>query len=90
MWIALLKLIHLDVFDMTEGIKKESNDVKLKSFLGENVADCCTKISEIANCLKATETFGPELLCSIACVFQQSSEHHFQDWAMKKNHEVLK
>ena len=52
--------------------------LKLKSYLGENVTDCCAAILVDADFLESAGDFKPEHLGYINCIFEDTSDSRFR------------
>ena len=74
---------HADV-SMAEFMKS----LKLKSYPGENVTDCCAAILVDAERLESAGDFKPEQLGYITCIFEDTSDYRFRLWAIHKYKEV--
>ena len=59
------------------------NSLQLKSFSGENVADCCVAIFVDADCLESARYFKPEHLGYITRIFEDISDSRFRLWAIQ-------
>ena len=62
--------------------------LKLKSYPGENVTDCCAAILVDSERLESDGAFKPEHLGYITCIFEDTSDSRFRMWAIKKYTEV--
>ena len=56
------------------------NSLKLKSYPGENVADCCAEILVDAECLGSSGAFKPEDLGYITRIFDDTSDSRLYLW----------
>ena len=80
-FMTLMHLVVSDGCDAIEKCKKELKDIKLKDFNGESVENCCDKTLPLCEQLEGAEAFEPDLLCTIARIFEDCSEQRFCDWA---------
>ena len=62
--------------------------LKLKSYPGENVTDCCAEILIDAERLESMGAFKPEHLGYIICIFEDTSDSRFCLWGIQKYKEV--
>ena len=62
--------------------------LKLKSYPGENVTDCCAAILVDAERLESAGAFNPEHLGYIIRIFEDTSDSRFRLWAIQKYKEV--
>ena len=62
--------------------------LKLKSYPGENVTDCCAAILVDAECLESSGAFKPEHLGYITCIFEDTSDSILLLWDIQKYKEV--
>ena len=67
-----------------EQTKEALKAIKLTDFPGENVQQCCTKILELSERLDSAGAFEANLICKIVRIFEQTSDKHFELWAMSK------
>ena len=64
--------------------------LKLKSYSGENVTDCCAAILVDSERLECAGAFKPEHLGYITRIFEDTSDSIFRLWAIQKYKEVTK
>ena len=62
--------------------------LKLKSYPGENIADCCVEILVDAERLGSDRAFKPEHLGYITRIFEDTSDSRFRLWVIQKYKEV--
>ena len=62
--------------------------LKLKSYPGENVTDCCAEILLDAERLESAGAFKSEHLGYITCIFEDTSDSIFRLWGIQKYKEV--
>ena len=62
--------------------------LKLKSYPGENVTDCCAAILVDAERLESAGAFMPEHLGYITRIFEDTSDSRFCLWVIQKYKEV--
>ena len=62
--------------------------LKLKSYPGENVTDCCAAILVDAERLESAGAFKPENLGYITRIFEDTSDSRFRLWTIQKYKEV--
>ena len=66
--------IYLYYYDALEDTITHKNSLKLKSYPGENVTDCCDEILVYAECLESAGDFKPEQLGYITHIFEDNSD----------------
>ena len=89
-FVGALLVIQSDSYEALETCKETLKKLSLMDYPGENVADCCTDIKKYAERLDSAGAFEPELLCSIAKIFESTSEKRFELWAMQRYDECAK
>ena len=62
--------------------------LKLKSYPGENVTDCCAEILVDAERLESAGAFTPEHLGYITHIFEDTSDSRFRLWDIQNYKEV--
>ena len=62
--------------------------LKLKSYPGQNVTDCCAAILVDAERLQSARAFKPEHLGYITRIFEDTSDSRFRLWDIQKYKEV--
>ena len=65
------------------------NSIKLKSYPGENVTDCCAAILVDDERLESDGAFEPEHLGYITHIFEDTSDSRLRLWAIQKYKEVM-
>ena len=65
-----------------------TKSLKLKSYPGENVTDCCAVILVDADRLESSGDFKPEHLGYITRIFEDTSNSRFCLWDIQKYKEV--
>ena len=63
-----------DSYDALEETLNHMKSLKLKSYPGENITDCCAAILVDAERLESARTFKPEQLGYITRIFEDTSE----------------
>ena len=64
--------------------------LKLKSYPGENITDCCAAIFVDAERLESAEALKPEHLGYINHIFEDISDSRFRIWKIHNYKEVTK
>ena len=64
------------------------NNLKLKSYLGENFTDSCAAILVDAECLESNRAFNTEHLGYITHIFENTSDSRFLLWVIQKYKET--
>ena len=67
-----------DSYDALEQNLNHMKSLKLKSYPGENVIDCCAAILVDAERLESSGSFNPEHLGYITCVFEDNYDSRFR------------
>ena len=62
--------------------------LKIKSYPGGNVTDCCAEILLDSECLDSARAFKPEHLGYITRIFEDTSDSRFRLWGIHKYKEV--
>ena len=83
-FMAILSVCYSDSYDALEQTKTNLKLIKLKDYPGENVEECVTVISQLAERLDSAGAFEPQLLCSIMKIFEHAKDERFRLWAMSK------
>ena len=60
------------------------NGLKLKSYPGQNNADCCTVILVYSDCHESDGAIKPEKPGYITCIFENTFDPQFHLWAITK------
>ena len=87
-FFATMTIFLSDSYDALEETLNHMNSLKLKSYPGENVKDCCAAILVDAERLESAGAFKPEHLVYITRIFEDTSESRFRVWAIQKYKEV--
>ena len=87
-FVATMTTFLSDSYDALEETITHIKSLKLKSYPGENVTDCCTEILVDAERLESAGAFKPEHLGCITRIFDDNSESIFRLWAIHKYKEV--
>ena len=77
-----------DSYDALEETLNHIKSLKLKSYPGENVMDCCAAILVDAERLGSAEVFNPDNLGYITHIFEDTSDSRFRLWDIHKFKEV--
>ena len=73
-FVATMTTFLSDSYDALEETLNQMNSLKLKSYPGENVKDCCAAILVDSECLESAGAFKPEHLGYITHIFEDTSE----------------
>ena len=73
-----------DSYDSLEETLNHMKSLKMKSYPGENVTDCCAAILVDAEHLESAGAFKPEHLGYITCIFEDTSVSRFRLWDIQK------
>ena len=77
-FIATVTTFISNSYDDLEDTLTHTNSLKLKSYPGENITDCCTLILEDAERLGSAVAFKPEHLGYITRIFEDTSDSIFR------------
>ena len=77
-----------DSYDALEETLNHMKSLKLKSYPGENVMDCCAAILVDAERLESARVFNPDHLGYITHIFEDTSDSRFRLWDIHKFKEV--
>ena len=77
-----------DLCDALEETITHMNSLKLKSYPGENVTDCCAAILVDAERLDSAVAFKSKHLGYVTRIFEDTSDSRFSLWAIQKYKEV--
>ena len=80
---TMIKFIS-DSHDALEETLNHMKIIKLKSYPGENVTDCCAAILVDAERLESAGAFNPEHIGYIICIFEDTSDSRFRLWYIQK------
>ena len=86
--VATMTTFLSDSYDALEGTLTHIKSLKLKSYPGENVTDCCAEILVYAERLESAGDFNPEHLGYINRIFEDTSDSRFRLWPIQKYKEV--
>lgn len=78
---ALMRVIHSDSYEALENTKRTLENIKLKSYAGENVRKCNEDIARLSEQLVSGGHFNNELLCKIAQIYEGAADTKFSQWA---------
>ena len=73
-----------DSYDALVETLTHMKSLKIKSYPGENVTDCCTEILVDAERLESSGDFNPEHLGYITCIFEDNSDSRSRLWDIQK------
>ena len=83
-FVATMTTFLYDSYDALEDTPNHMKSLKLKSYPGENVTDCCAEILVDAERLESAKAFKPEHLGYITHIFEDNSESRFRLWYIQK------
>ena len=87
-FVATMTTFLSDSYDALEETLNHMKSLKLKSYPGKNVTDCCAAILVDAECLDSAGAFKPEQLGYITRIFEDTSDSRFRLWDIHKYKEV--
>ena len=87
-FVAIMTTFLSNSYDALEETLNHMKSLKLKSYPGDNVTDCCAEILVDAERLESAGAFKPEQLGYITCIFEDTSDSRFRLWAIQKYKEV--
>ena len=87
-FVATMTTFLSDSYDALEETLTHMKSLKLKSYPGENVTDCCAAILVDAERLESAGAFKPEHLGYITRIFEDTSDSRFRLWDIQKYKEV--
>ena len=87
-YVAIMTTFISDSYDALEETLNHMKSLKLKSYPGENVADCCAAILVDAERLESAGALMPEHLGYIIRIFEDTSDSRFRLWAIQKYKQV--
>ena len=73
-----------DHYDALEETLTHMKRLKLKSYPGENITDCCAAILVDAESLESSGSFKPDHLEYITRIFEDTSNSRFRLWDIQK------
>ena len=86
--VATTNAFISDSYDALEETLTHMKSLKLKSYPGENITDCCTAILVDDERLDSSGAFKPEHLGYITRIFEDTSDSRFRLWDIQKYKEV--
>ena len=87
-FVATMTTFLSDSYDALEETLNHMKSLKLKSYPGENVTDCCAVILVDAESLESAGSFKTENLGYITRIFEDISDSIFRLWDIQKYKEV--
>ena len=87
-FVATMATFISDSYDALEETLNHMNSLKLKSYPGENITDCCAAIFVDAERLDSAEALKPEHLGYIIRIFEYTYDSRFRLWGIHKYKEV--
>ena len=87
-FVATMNKFLSGSYDSLEETLTHTKILKLKSYPGENVKDCCEAILVDAERLESAGAFKPEHLGYITCIFEDTSDSIFRMQDIQKYKEV--
>ena len=87
-FVAIMTTFFSASYDALEETLNNIKSLKLKSYPGENVTDCCAEILVDNELLESAWAFKPEQLGYITSIFEDTSDSRFRLWAIQKYKEV--
>ena len=87
-YVAIMTKFISDSYDALEETINHMKSLKLKSYPGENVTDCCASILVDAERLESAGAFKLEHLGYIIHIFEDTSDYRFFIWDIQKYKEV--
>ena len=88
LFVATMTIFLYDCYDALEDTLTQMEILKLKSYSGENVTDCCAEILVDAERFDSAGDFKPDNLGYITRIFEDNSDSRFCLWDIKKYKEV--
>ena len=83
-FVATMTTFLSDSCDSLEETLNNIKSLKLKSYPGENVTDCCAAILVDNELLESAWAFKPDHIGYITCIFEDTSDSRFCLWAIQK------
>ena len=87
-YVAIMITFLSDSYDALEENLNHMKSLKLKSYPGENVTDCCAEILVDAERLESAGDFKHEHLWYTTLIFEDTSDSRFHLWDIHKHKEV--
>ena len=88
-FFATMTTFLSDSYDPLEENMNHIKSLKLKSYPGENVTDCCAEILVDAERLESARALNPEHPGYINHIFEDTSDSRFRLWEIQKHKEVM-
>ena len=88
-FVATMTTFLSDYYDALEETLNHMKSLKLKSYPGENVTDCCAAILVDAESLDSARALKPEHLGYITCIFEDTYDSIFRLWEIQRYKELL-
>ena len=88
-YVATMNNVLSDSYDSLVYTLNHMKSIKLKDYMGGNVADCCYAILIDIERLDSARAFNPKHLGYIICTFEDTSYSRFHIWATQKYKEVM-
>ena len=79
-FVTTMTTLISNYYDYLEDNIIHMKSIKLKSYLGDNVKDCCAAILVDYERLESDGAFKPEHLGYITHIFEDTSESRFRLW----------
>ena len=79
-----------DSYDALEETINHMKSLKLKSYQGENVIDCCSEILVYAERLERAGALKPEHIGYITCIFENTCDSRVRLWDIQQYKDVTK
>ena len=83
-YVAIMTTFLSDSYDALEETLNHMKSLKLNSYPGENVTDCCAAILVDSERLESSGAFKSEHLGYITRIFEDTSDSRFRLWAIQK------
>ena len=87
-FVATMTIFLSDSYYALEETLNHMKILKLESYLGENVIDCCAEILVDAECLESDRAFNNEHLGCTTCILEVTFDSRFHLLAIHKYKEV--
>ena len=87
-YVAIMTTFLSDSYDALEETVNHMKSLKIKSYPGENVIDCCAAILVDSEHLQSAGAFKPEHLGYITRIFEDTSDSRFSLWDIQKYREI--
>ena len=80
--VALMIVVFSDSYEAMQKCKNELKALTLRNYSNENVKECCDRIMVLSERLDSAGYFDQDLLCSIAHIFESTTDERFKLWAI--------